>query len=701
MKRSAFLYLSLLFLLVSCVDNTGSIEFLAPDILSAEADADVVSVNFTCTLSAPRARECGFVVWSELIRKDISGTMSDATFSATAEGLFPSTTYQWYAYIKTGKREVRSETKSITTKDIILPPEPKDIIEIPDEAFKAYLTANFDTDGDAEISESEALRVKKIAVKTDEIFSLEGIEHFTNLDTLICRGVDLDVSEHEEVTSLGRLTTLDLSKNTFLIHLECDANHLKTLILPDNPWLKFLLCSHNYLTELDLTNLSGLEVLKAFNNKLTAIDVSCNPLLRSIEVHNNNISSIDVTCCPMVDCLNIGNNNIKEVDLSNCPRLYWLGVFDNDITSVDLKANNKLHYLNCYNSPISSLDLSSCPSLYSLRCWGCQILELDISMLPNLEIVEFAPMNSLKKIYVADTQRIEGVNVNRSDSVVPARTEIEYIYTGAPDGWIYINDPVFKEYMISRFDFNGDGELSNEEALKVTEIEVTTGNISSLKGIERCSNLERLDCEGSLIGTETDDYGNIHEIRQGKLTELDITSNPKLRILHCCNNLIESIDLSTNPDLEVLVISDNKLTSIDLSHNLKIRELWLQGNNYYLSVTDITHLPLEHLHLSSLEMTRHMGSDFLTYFPNLMSVNFSEYEGETIDLSKNTKLADVWCWNMTSIKVLDLSGAPNLKLLECGSGANGKPEKVIVHKDIDISSIHIDKCENTIVVNAE
>ncbi len=690
-------------LLVSCEDKTGSEAFLTPKILTAEAEADIATASFTCTLSAPRAQECGIVYWtSSSDEKTIIGKLQSSSFVVTISDLNPSTTYSWYAYAKAGISEVRSETRTFTTKDKPLPPvPPSQIIDIPDKVFKDYLVKNFDSDGDGEISEDEALKVRKIAVKTDEIFSLEGIEHFTNLDTLICRGVDLDVSEHEEVTSLGRLTTLDLSKNTFLIHLECDANHLKTLILPDNPWLKFLLCSHNYLTELDLTNLSGLEVLKAFNNKLTAIDVSCNPLLRSIEVHNNNISSIDVTCCPMVDCLNIGNNNIKEVDLSNCPRLYWLGVFDNDITSVDLKANNKLHYLNCYNSPISSLDLSSCPSLYSLRCWGCQILELDISMLPNLEIVEFAPMNSLKKIYVADTQRIEGVNVNRSDSVVPARTEIEYIYTGAPDGWIYINDPVFKEYMISRFDFNGDGELSNEEALKVTEIEVTTGNISSLKGIERCSNLERLDCEGSLIGTEKDDYGNIHEIRQGKLTELDITSNPKLRILHCCNNLIESIDLSTNPDLEVLVISDNKLTSIDLSHNLKIRELWLQGNNYYLSVTDITHLPLEHLHLSSLEMTRHMGSDFLTYFPNLMSVNFSEYEGETIDLSKNTKLADVWCWNMTSIKVLDLSGAPNLKLLECGSGANGKPEKVIVHKDIDISSIHIDKCENTIVVNAE
>lgn len=700
MKRTLFLLLVIMILCVSCAGPTGSQAFLAPEIVSVNADAQETTATLRGTLSSPRATTCGFVYWADGgAQKTVSAELSEATFTATITGLVPGKTYEWYAFAKAGDSEIHSATERFATREI--PPKPK-IVPISDEVFKKYLVSSFDEDGDGEISEEEALLVRKIAVKTDLIYTLEGIEYFKNLDSLICRGVDLDMDEHAEIGTPGRLTSLDLSKNTFLSHLECDANHLKTLILPDNPWMVFLRCSHNYLTELDLSKLSGLEVLKAFNNQLNAIDVSHNPFLRTIELHNNYIESIDVTCCPVVDCLNIGSNKVKEVDLTQCPKLYWLGVFNTGVTSVDLSVCTNLHYLCCNETAIPSLDLTPCKSLYELRCYDCIIKELDISMLPNLEIVECAPMNSLTTLYVSDVQSIEGITRNRSEENIPARTEIEVRYTGAPEGRVDIKDPVFKEYLIKYFDMNNDGELSNAEALSVKEIEITTGNIRTLKGIERCFNLERLDCEGSFIGTETDDYGNVHEIKQGMLTELDITSNPKLRILHCCNNLIESIDLSANPDLEVLVISDNRLHSIDLSHNLKIRELWLQGNSHNMSVTDITHLPLEHLHLSSLEMTDHMSPDFLTNFPNLISVNFSNYEGETIDLSIHTKLVDVWCWNMPNLKVLDLSNSPYIKRISCGNWTyDNRPEKVIVHKDIDISSIHIDKSENTIVVNAE
>ena len=702
MRRLLLLFLPLVLLLVSCEDKTGSEAFLAPTIVSATANAGIESVSFTCTLSAPRAQECGFVYWSDTdAAKTIVCELKGTSFEASVTGLSPVKKYEWYAFAKAGGSEVRSETGMFSPMEIPPPPTPPEaMIDIPDKVFKEYLTAHYDTDGDGEISESEALKVRKIAVKTDNIFTLEGIEHFTNLDTLICRGVDLDVSEHEEVTSLGRLSSLDLSKNIFLVHLECDANHLKTLILPDNPWLEFILCSHNYLTELDLTKLSGLEVIKAFNNKLTEIDVSHNPLLRTIEVHNNNLSSIDVTNCPIVDCLNIGNNHFKEVDISSCPRMYWLGIFRNDITSIDLKANNRLHYLDCYESPIASLDLSSCPSLYELRCWDCQIEELDISMLPNLELVEAAPMNSLKKLYVADTQRINGVTVNRSDSIIPTNTEIEYIYTGDPEGWVQFDSPVFKDYMVSNFDRNGDGEISNAEALRVTTIEVTTEKISTLKGIERCFNLEKLYCPGGIVNYRTDDYGDTHEIRKGLLTELDLTNFPKLTVLSCQSNQIETLDLSANTELLELFADNNRLKAVDLSHNPYISNLWLQGNPL-TEITDISHLPLKHLHMSGVEMIKKMDPGFLTNFPNLISFNISDYEGESLDLSKNTEVDAIWCWNMTNLKILDLSNMPNLGELYCGSWTGHTPEKVIVHKDIDISKLKIRKSEGTVVVNAE
>lgn len=700
-RRALLVLMAIIAIASSCEDKTGSEAFLAPTIVSSNANAGIASVTFSCTISAPRAQECGFVYWSKKdSEKTILCELQGASFEASVSGLSSEKNYHWYAFAKAGTSEVRSDIGMFSPMEIPPPPTPPAaMIDIPDKVFKEYLTAHYDTDGDGEISESEAMKVRKIAVKTDNILSLEGIEYFTNLDSLICRGVDLDMDEHAEIGTPGRLTALDLSKNIFLSHLECDGNHLKSLILPDNPWMVFLRCSHNYLTELDLSKLSGLEVLKAFNNQLTAIDVSHNPFLRTIELHNNFIESIDVTNCPLVDCLNIGNNKVKEVDLSKCPNLYWLGIFRTGITSVDLSACTNLHYLCCYEAPISSLDLTPCPSLYELRCYDCQITELDISMLPNLEIVDCAPMNSLTTLYVSDTQLIEGITRNRSEENIPARTEIEVRYTGAPEGRVDIKDPVFKEYLIKYFDKNGDGELSNAEALSVKEIEITTGNIRTLKGIERCSNLEKLYCKGEFLGTYTDDYGDSHEICEGLLMELDLSGNPRLTALNCAANRIETVNLSANTELEELIIDRNRLQSIDLSHNTKLMSLVLQGNPL-TSVSDISGLPLRYLHISGLDIAKHMSPDFLTNFPQLIAVNISEYEGETLDMSKSTELKTIWCFNMPNLKVLDLSNSPKLESLYCGSGT-GTPEKVIVHKDIDISKLLIRKNEDTVVVNAE
>lgn len=62
----------------------------------------------------------------------------------------------------------------------------KDKIIFEDANFKAYLVANFDTDGDGEISKEEALAITKIIVGTKDIESLAGIEHMANLTELRC-----------------------------------------------------------------------------------------------------------------------------------------------------------------------------------------------------------------------------------------------------------------------------------------------------------------------------------------------------------------------------------------------------------------------------------------------------------------------------------------------------------------------------------
>lgn len=59
-----------------------------------------------------------------------------------------------------------------------------ELINIPDESFKAYLVGAFDTDQDGEISVEEAQQITDISYgcqNNTDIVSIEGIEHLTNL----------------------------------------------------------------------------------------------------------------------------------------------------------------------------------------------------------------------------------------------------------------------------------------------------------------------------------------------------------------------------------------------------------------------------------------------------------------------------------------------------------------------------------------
>ena len=82
------------------------------------------------------------------------------------------------------------------------------IVTIPDANFKARLIAmGLDVNSDGEIQQSEALNVTLLSVDASNISDLTGIASFTNLTGLDC--------------SQNQLTSLDLSLNHNLAHLQC------------------------------------------------------------------------------------------------------------------------------------------------------------------------------------------------------------------------------------------------------------------------------------------------------------------------------------------------------------------------------------------------------------------------------------------------------------------------------------------------
>ena len=294
--------------------------------------------------------------------------------------------------IATDKGDVVKTLKSDITLDrsVLYPIEAfeckidsKENIIFADANFKAYLVANFDTDGDGEISKEEALAITKIIVGTKDIESLAGIEHMANLTELRCEG-PWSFFEPEEDPE-GKLKTLDVSKNVNLTILYCGFNQLTSLDVTNNPKIEQLRCAGNNLNSLDVSKNTELIEFEAYNNRLSSIDVSNNPELEYIDLTNNQIKSIDVSNNPELDYIDLTNNQIKSIDVSKNLKLERITCSDNKLTSIDVTNNQKLTKLNISGNSIVEIDLGNNPELKHLICNKNKISELELSNNKKLE----------------------------------------------------------------------------------------------------------------------------------------------------------------------------------------------------------------------------------------------------------------------------------------------------------------------------
>ena len=164
------------------------------------------------------------------------------------------------------------------------------IITIQDAFFRQYCVDRFDKNGDGAISYKEARGVSQIDVKTDDMASLQGIEHFVNLQVLYCRGSGWNSSQQKYI--YGKLSSLDISKNVALRELYCYYNELTSLDVSRNTSLQTLYCYSNQLTALDVTKNTMLTRLECGSNKLTSLDVSKNRLLETLYCQMSSLTDL-------------------------------------------------------------------------------------------------------------------------------------------------------------------------------------------------------------------------------------------------------------------------------------------------------------------------------------------------------------------------------------------------------------------------
>jgi hypothetical protein len=191
---------------------------------------------------------------------------------------------------------------------------------VPDDAFEqALIYLGYDTVLDnyvttANINGVTFLELSMIVV-AQYISDLTGIEDFTALENLDCRGT--------------QLTSLDLSNNTALTELAC-GSFLGSI-------------GGNQLTSLDLSNNTALTMLRCDNNQLTCLNLK--------NGNNINMTVFQATNNPNLTCI--------EVDDSAYSTTNWT-----DIGSQTSFSTNCNYPANCFSTPTSLQENTNNISLF-------------------------------------------------------------------------------------------------------------------------------------------------------------------------------------------------------------------------------------------------------------------------------------------------------------------------------------------------
>jgi Leucine-rich repeat (LRR) protein len=127
----------------------------------------------------------------------------------------------------------------------------------------------------------------------------------------------------------------------------------------------------------------------------------------------------------------------------------------------------------------------------------------------------------------------------------------------------YFPDPQFRSFVESLVGVDHGGYFTKEDTLQLKGIVICNyRDIQSLKGIEHFTHIEGLQCTGN------------------RLTELDLSTNVRIRYLDCSNNRLTRLNVSNCSELRHLDCSDNALTILDLSPNINLIRLDISFNRF-------------------------------------------------------------------------------------------------------------------------
>ena len=276
------------------------------------------------------------------------------------------------------------------------------------------VTTNADTDGDGEISVTEAENIRAIDFAYLGFTNLEGLQFFTNvrkINSYNCFAssfifpelINLEELVLQVISGQQTLTSLDVSGNINLRVLDIYGGLLNSIDLSNNINLKELRITDNGAnTVLSLDNLTNLRKLTYFGS-LSTLDISDCDKLVEITLGSSAgavipMSAIDLSNQPLLANLFIGRTQITSLDLSNNPNLENVYVSDNLLQNLNFGNIQYVRNLYCDNNQLTTLDLNNFQNLDVLSCPNNNLINLKLKNFTIEDFVNFSGNPNLQYI---------------------------------------------------------------------------------------------------------------------------------------------------------------------------------------------------------------------------------------------------------------------------------------------------------------
>lgn len=328
-------------------------------------------------------------------------------------------------------------------------------------ALLNYDSGIIDVNNDSEISFDEAKTITKLIIEDENIFSIQGIEHFENIVSLKLEA--------------GHINTIDFSGNTLLKSLTIQ-NLFNEINLSQNILLQSLFLIGPSTTEtlvptsLDLSNNQNLITVSVYRYaNLTSINAPDLTSLKNLNTWDNrSLTNVNILGSSSLESLWINNAILlDQIDLSTQNMLRELELRGSSLTRIDLSNQTNLEDLDLNNSKFTELDLRACP-LQSLAASQNSYLE---TIFMSGEFIEYTEISNRWSVAVADNPNLKYVCIEE-EFTENIRESLSYStsnYTEVFNDCSYFEDPAFLYF---RGQVNSDwNEAENWNKNKVPTID--------------------------------------------------------------------------------------------------------------------------------------------------------------------------------------------------------------------------------------